>query len=388
VVVELTEERADYARGRIVEIVRPAPERVEPRCQYFGECGGCSFQQLDYAAQLGLKRRIVVEQLRRIGHFESAEALVRPALGMLSPWEYRNHARFTIGRRFGELCFTRRGSRRLMRIDRCWIMQPPINEALGRLQDRVGRVKGHQVALRSGGATGQLMVTPAVPDLPELASGRQAIEEALFDRRFRVATAAFFQVNTRRERRPIPAGLAEAPWPLAPDGLSMAEILALVVHDRLAPRADDLLVDAYSGVGTFAILLARAVRQVVGIEESPAAVRDARHNAADLANVEFREGKAEALLPMLGRRPDALILDPARVGCQPAVLEALVELQVPRLVYVSCDPATLARDLRALIDGGYRLHDIQPVDMFPHTYHVEAVAALTWVGGNSQPSST
>ena len=127
--VELTEERRDFARGRIVEVLKASPERVEPRCEYFGECGGCSFQHLSYPEQLALKRRIIVEQLRRIGQLDTAESLVRPAIGMLSPWEYRNHARFTIGRRFGELCFTMKSTHRLLRIDHCWIVHPAIKAA-------------------------------------------------------------------------------------------------------------------------------------------------------------------------------------------------------------------------------------------------------------------
>jgi 23S rRNA (uracil1939-C5)-methyltransferase len=161
----------------------------------------------------------------------------------------------------------------------------------------------------------------------------------------------------------------------------MAEIMAIVVNDRLGLRPEELLVDAYSGVGTFAILLARSAGRVIGIEESTAAVRDAQHNARDLLNVEFLAGKIEDVLPRLVERPDAVVIDPARVGCDPAVLEALIGLEVPRLAYVSCDPATLARDLAILVGGGFELRNVQPIDMFPQTYHVEAVAALDWPRG-------
>jgi 23S rRNA (uracil1939-C5)-methyltransferase len=377
VVVELVEERRDFARGRIVQLLKPSPDRVEAPCPYYGECGGCSLQHADYSAQLEFKRRVVVEQLRRIGHFGEAAGLVLPTIGMISPWEYRNHARFTVGRRFGELCFTHKGSHRLMRIDRCLLMQPAINEALSQIQGHLTGFKGHQVALRHGANTGDLLINPALAAVPELASGQTSIEEELFGRRFRIAAPAFFQVNTRREARPIPAGLQPPSWPLPPDGLSMAEILVLAVNDRLAQTGAEVLVDAYTGVGTFAILLAPDAGKVIGIEESSAAVKDARHNAAGVENVEFVEGKTEDVLPKLGVRPDAVVLDPARVGCQPAVLEALVELEVPRVVYVSCDPATLARDLAILTARGFRLENVQPLDMFPQTYHVEAVALLT-----------
>ena len=375
--VELVSEQRDYARGNLLEVLTPAPSRVDPPCPYYGECGGCSLQHAEYAAQLAFKQHVVIEQLGRLGHFSAAESLVRPTIGMISPWEYRNHARFTVGRRQGELCFTHRGTRRLMRIERCLLMQPRINAAVEQIQDRLIGFRGHQVALRHGANTGDLLVNPALEAVPELPSGQTVLEEQLFDRRFRIAAPAFFQVNTRRESRPLPTGLAAPPWPLPDDGLSMAEILALVVHDRLAPRGDELLLDAYCGVGTFAVLLARAFGRAIGIEESSAAVKDARHNAAGLPNVEFIVGKTEQILPNLADRPDAVVLDPARVGCQPEVLKALAQLGPPRLVYVSCDPATLARDLAILVEGGFTLHDVQPLDMFPQTYHIESVALLT-----------
>jgi 23S rRNA (uracil1939-C5)-methyltransferase len=384
VLIEISEVHRDFSRAEVLEVLEPSPQRVQPPCQYFGECGGCSLQHAQYPTQLEFKRQVVAEQLRRIGHFESAAELVLPTIGMLNPWTYRNHARFSVGRRLGELCFTRRGTRQLMRIEHCLIVHPAIDAAAAEIQDKLVGFRGHQVALRVGANTGGLLVNPPLPDAVSLPSGQEFLEEMLFDRRFRIASPAFFQVNTRREPRPIPAGLSTPPWPLPVDGLSMAEVIALVVHDRLALNGSELLVDAYSGVGTFAVLLARSAGRVIGIEESTAAVQDARYNARDLDNVEFLAGKSENLLPALAERPEAVVLDPARVGCDAAVLSALIDLQVPRVAYVSCDPSTLARDLAALVAGGFHLHDVQPIDMFPQTFHVEAVAALTF--GNQTPS--
>jgi 23S rRNA (uracil1939-C5)-methyltransferase len=377
--VRLHQQRRDFARAELDVLARAAPGRVEPPCPYYTTgCGGCSWQHADYGLQLQLKERIVADQLRRIGHFADADELVRPAIGMLEPWHYRNQARFTVGRRFGELCFTYRSSHRLLRVDHCWIVHPRINSiveiAQGKLADLGRRI--HQVSIRVGANTGQLMVAPALPEVPELESGQPFLEEELLGRRFRLQPPSFFQVNTRRERRPLPSAIGTALLHVPEDGVSMAELLALLVLDRLRPDPADLVVDAYSGVGTFALLLAPLVREVIGIEEARTAVRDALHNGRDVPNARFIQGKTEDVLPALDGRPDAVVLDPARVGCHPDVLEALLGLKPLRIVYVSCDPSTLARDLRILTDGGYALREVQPLDMFPQTYHIESVATL------------
>lgn len=375
--IELTEERRDFARGEIVEMVSASTDRVEPRCQYFGACGGCAWQHAAYPAQLALKRQVVADQLRRIGGIAEADSLVQPPIGMLDPWNYRNQTRFAFGRRYGELCFTRRGTHRMIGIEACDIAQAPINAQLSALQRRLPGKKLHQVVIRSSINTGQTLVNPALPESPEIASGQPTIEEEILNRRFRVAADAFFQVNTRREPRDLPATIRAARAPLPAAGLSMADLLGLLVLDRLDPRASDVALDLYCGVGVFASLLAPLVNRVIGVEESKPAIRDARHNCTDLPNVSFVAGKSEHILATLDEQPTAVVLDPARVGCAPDVLQALLRLRPERLVYVSCDPATLARDLRLLLDGGYQLQDVQPLDMFPQTYHVECVATLT-----------
>jgi len=378
--VRVQQERRDFARAELAGLAQAAPGRVDPPCPYYtAGCGGCSWQHAEYALQLQLKEHIVVDQLRRIGHFLDADQLVRPAIGMIEPWHYRNQARFTVGRRFGELCFTLRGTHRLLRIDHCWIVHPRINEvvevAQGKLSNH-GR-KIHQVLIRVGANTGQLMVAPALPEVPELETGQPFLEEELLGRRFRLEPPSFFQVNTRREQRPLPPAVGRALLPLPADGVSMAELLALMVIDRVQPDRNAFVVDAYSGVGTFALLLAPLVREVIGIEEARSAIRDAVYNGQDVPNARFIQGKTEAVLPGLDPPPDAVVLDPARVGCHPDVLNALLNLRPRRVVYVSCDPSTLARDLRILVDGGYQLHEVQPLDMFPQTYHIESVATLT-----------
>ena len=422
---EIVLDKPDYARAEIVELIEVSPDRVTAPCAYFGSCGGCQWQHASYATQLEFKRNIVAEQLRRIGHFEDAERLVLPTLGMADPWHYRNHARFTVGRRFGELCFTRSGTRSLLRIDHCWLMHPMIDASLARLQRRLPGFRAHQLSIRVGANTGDILINPELPELgkaiplsdeelerhgdpsipkarphglgmpseppfhddtpalprEEIPSGQTELYEELLGRRFRVAAPAFFQVNTRRERRgpafPSPEIVARFGHLISEFGLSIAETLVLLGLDRLDLQSDDAIVDAYCGVGTFSALMAPFVREVVGIEESPAAVKDAGENCADLPNLRFIAGKVEHVLPQLTERPTKVLLDPARVGCERPVLDALIAAELERIVYVSCEPATLARDLAILREGGYTLQSVQPLDMFPQTYHVESVSLLT-----------
>ena len=348
-VVEIERHSKDYLMGRVVEVLSPSPHRVEAPCPYFGSCGGCQWQHIDYPFQLELKARVVGEQLRRIGKF--AEPSVAATVAAEERWHYRNHARFSTDRQ-GQLGFVSLLRRRFVRIDHCRIMHPWINGVLERLQGKCAGL--HQVAIRYGVRTEQALIHPSLKEIDDsIPSGQASYEEELLGKRFRISGASFFQVNIRQ-----------------------AEVLIEVVREKLSLAQDQLLLDAYAGVGTFAVLLAPYVKRVIAIEESPAAVADAVINQAGIKNVVFYQGKVEQILPELRQRPQAAILDPPRVGCHPDTIAAILKRPPARLVYVSCDPATLARDLRALCQSGYRLQEVQPVDMFPQTFHVECVATL------------
>jgi 23S rRNA (uracil1939-C5)-methyltransferase len=269
-----------------------------------------------------------------------------------SQWNYRNHARFTV-RRQGSLGFVNRITRRFVAVDECLLMSPWINEALGLLQGRSAETS--QISVRYGVNTGDWLIQPVLEsgEIP-LASGQKHYREELLGTPLRIASPSFFQVNTPQ-----------------------AERMALLLRGRLGLTGNETLVDAYAGVGAFAVLLAPFAKKVIAIEESPAAIEDARFNAAEVDNLELRQGRTENVLHTLESRPDAVVLDPPKGGCHPAALDALLRWRPKTTVYVSCDPGTLARDLRILAVGGLRVELVEPVDMFPQTHHVECVATIT-----------
>ena len=351
VVAEVIRARRNYAAAQVVELLQSSPDRVTPPCGYYGACTGCQWQHLDYAAQLQAKEDKVTDALARVGGFYNAP--VGPIMPSPQQYGYRNHARFTVGRAGGDLGFVNRETRRFVRIDRCMLMHEGINALLAELQDRCGETT--QLAIRAGRETGDFLVQPPLKNPAiTIATGQKRYRESVAGRQFLVASPSFFQVNTEQ-----------------------AACLIDTVRVALNLQGAETLLDAYTGVGAFAILLAPHAKKVYAVEESAAAVADARENAAGLDNVEFLLGKTEEVLADLPEPPDAVILDPPRAGCQPAALQGIIKLEPPRLVYVSCDPETLSRDLKILCNGGYDLEQIRPLDMFPQTHHVECVAALT-----------
>jgi 23S rRNA (uracil1939-C5)-methyltransferase len=354
VVAEIDIERPHALFGRVVEVLEAAPGRVEAPCEYFGECGGCQWQHVAYDRQLEFKRELVVEQLRQIGGFE--EPAVSATVGAENPWGYRNHVRFTAKSR-GEIGFVRRGTHRFLRVDRCLIADDWVNDAIPLVQGRAGGL--HQVAIRRGVKTGELLVHPNLDHLgTSIPSGQKYYHEEILGHRFRISAASFFQTNTQQ-----------------------AERLISLVRDKLRLQPRETLVDAYAGVGTFAVVLAERVKRVIAIEESSAAVDDATVNIEGLPNIQYYMGKVEDVLGGIDEEMDALILDPPRIGVQAAAIDAVLRRAPGRIAYVSCDPSTLARDLRLLVDGladgsRYDLVDVTPVDMFPQTHHIECVASL------------
>ena len=347
--IDIREDTPQSVAGDVVEVVNASPDRVTPRCPHFGECGGCQLQHIAYERQLDLKRNVVVERMARIGNLLDPPVLA--ALPAPDPWHYRNHARFSVTRD-GQAGFTYRNSRKFIPIDECFIVHPWINQARRALE--AAAAGSHQLAVRYGVYSGDHLIQPAMDsDGTGYETGQREYTERLYGVPFRVAASSFFQVNTPQ-----------------------AERMVDLVREGLDLRGTDVVVDAYAGVGTFAVLLAPFVRKIIAIEESHSAIVDAQSNTNGASHIELVEAKTEIALGEIAEAVDSVILDPPRAGCDERVLDALARLQPRRISYVSCDPETQARDLHALTLRGFRLLSLQPVDMFPQTHHIEAVATL------------
>jgi 23S rRNA (uracil1939-C5)-methyltransferase len=380
---EIVEDKEHYAFARLVEVVESSPQRTEPPCPFFGQgkCGGCQWQHIMYDAQIRLKREIMMDQLERIG--EVKHPLVHPTMADGTGWAYRNHAQFRPASE-GGLGFQRAsggqpggdGDSGIMPIDFCLILHPMVSDLYDLIDLNVeGLVR---LVLRAGTATGDLLIgfemeedkAPAV-EVDETVScvmlleeggyanliGDNYITETVADYTYRISASSFFQVNT-----------------------AQAETLVRLALAYLDLRDDDTVLDAYCGVGLFSTHLAEEAELVIGVESAPSAVDDLLENTEDLNNVEIVEGAVEDVLPEIGVPLDAVLLDPPRGGVDRHALDALAELEPRRIVYVSCDPATLARDAKRLGTKGYTLVEAQPVDMFPQTYHIESVSLFVPAG--------
>ncbi len=378
-------------RVEIIEMHQASPLRTAVPCPVFGMCGGCQLQHMQYAAQLEWKWSIVRQLLRDTGGFDNPPLL--ETVPCDDPWHYRNHMRFSVNRG-GQLGLTARGTHRVLPLTSCPIAHEQINRVIGALS-QVSNTRP-QVLIRCGAASGHVLMQPyPAPEIVEQLTGAglaihsETIEEVLAGETFRIRPSSFFQTNTaqaeKMARMVLEGLLKEAVANDRPTAGRATESNATddrATDDRarasLAPTFRGVYADAYCGVGTFALLLAKHVGKVIAIEESASAIKDARWNLRNTSNVELLQGKTEDLLPGVAAQLDGLVLDPPRAGCQQAVLNALVQQPVARLVYVSCDPETLARDLKVLchLYPTYHLCSVQPLDMFPQTVHIECIAVL------------
>ena len=394
----------NYAIGKLIRVLEPSPDRVAPRCGLATLCGGCTLQHMRYERQLDAKRQIVEDALVRLGGF--ADIQVQATLGMDEPWRYRNKGSFPFGEQGGQAAiglFAPR-SHRLLPVSDCIIQDERVMRVAKQAEvwanacdlpayretDGSGSLRHVVVRATEEGEVTAIIVTAKLlsqekerelkaqlvdvdslhhsfndkntnvifGDSFQLLQGKSSLQTCIGGLLFSVGPASFLQVN-----------------PIQTEKL-YAETMRL-----LAPKTDEYIVDIYCGIGTLSLLAASRAAHVIGIENVAAAVENARENATlnGLDNVEFHRGNAEEVLPKLvseGLRLSAVIVDPPRKGCDPAVLRAIAQSGASRVAYISCNPATLARDLKFLCADGFALVHVQPVDMFPQTAHVETVVLL------------
>ncbi|WP_289140842.1 23S rRNA (uracil(1939)-C(5))-methyltransferase RlmD [uncultured Brevibacillus sp.] len=405
---QVTEVKEKYATARLLKVVEKSPARTKAPCPVYEECGGCSLQHMDYKAQLASKQELVIESLRKYARLENPP--VAPTIGMDNPWGYRNKAQFQVGKRDGKLVagLYQTGTHQLVDLETCQV-QHEATTAIVRTAKQIIQELGipvyeerkrtgviRTVVARVAFATGETQLTlvtatreiPRVKELilelrtqlPELVSivqnvnaqktsvifgettrelwGRPYIAEKLGELSFDLSARAFFQLNPEQTHK---------------------------LYDEVKKAAgltgSELLLDLYCGTGTISLWLAPFAREVRGIELIPEAVEDAQKNAErnQAANTQFHVGRAEVLMPhwaKQGVKPDVVVVDPPRTGLDDALIRSLLDVTPKKIVYVSCNPSTLAKDIGKLL-ARYELKHVQPVDMFPHTAHVEAVTLLT-----------
>lgn len=397
-----------YGFGRMEELLQRSTFRVEVTETEAHKYGGCQLQHLSYEGQLEYKENQVRQVLTRIGKLENVK--VHPVLGMDNPWHYRNKAQVPVGERDGKLIsgFFKPRSHEIVDTNESLIQLPEVNEAIQTVKEICSELgikayneethKGvlRHIVARFGKQTGELMVvlvtrTSDIPHksklvqeiadrLPNVKSivhninskktnvifgretsvlwGNEVIYDSIGGVKFAISALSFYQVNPVQTK---------------------------VLYDKALEYAgltgQESVIDAYCGIGTISLFLAQKAKNVFGVEVVPEAIEDAKRNAElnGITNAEFAVGEAEKVIPKWykdGNKADVLVVDPPRKGCDEALLRTILEMKPAKVVYVSCNPATLARDLRILVDGGYKTLEVQPVDMFPQTTHCEAVAKI------------
>ncbi|MFR4171170.1 MAG: 23S rRNA (uracil(1939)-C(5))-methyltransferase RlmD [Lachnospiraceae bacterium] len=399
-----------YGFARLMEVLTPSPDRVEPLCPVARQCGGCQIQAMSYEAQLAFKTRKVESNLKRIGKFE--EIPMESIIGMEDPFHYRNKAQFPFGKnRDGKIItgFYAGRTHSIIENTSCHLGKEVNEEILEKIlawmnafhvepyNEATGKGLMRHSLIRCGFRTGEIMVCLVI-------NGRKIPgEEALVDSLKIIPGMTSISLNVNKEKTNVILGrevinlwgrpyiedyIGEVKYQISP--LSFFQVNP-VQTERLYGKAleyaaltgEETVWDLYCGIGTISLFLAQKARKVYGVEIIPDAIEDARRNASlnGFTNTEFYVGKAEEVLPEKyekeGVRADVIVVDPPRKGCDETLLSTMVKMQPERIVYVSCDSATLARDLRYLCDNGYELKRVCPADMFPQTVHVETVVLLS-----------
>ncbi len=372
--LRLVEEKRGYARAQLVEILQPDARRATPRCMHFGECGGCHYQHMSYEMQLSAKEMILRDQLERIGGM--SDPPIRAIAPSSRPFGYRNHVQFHLSPE-GKLGYHRERSEEVIAIQECHLPEPPLDRIwpqldfeattkIERIGLRLGKDEDVQIILESNHAEAPEIIVEELPvSVVHLSpagtlvlAGSPSVEMQVLDRGFRVSGGSFFQVNTK---------VAEA----------MVQHLLDELQARRFLDGKKVFLDLYCGVGLFSAFVAPYAGQVIGVESSPSAAEDFEVNLDEFDHVVLYEAPVEWALPAIDAHPDVIIVDPPRSGLERKALDALMKMGASLIVYVSCDPATLARDARRFFAAGYRMEKITPFDMFPQTYHIESISFWT-----------
>ena len=406
--IKVTKLNKGYGFGRLMELYEESQDRTEPPCPIYKQCGGCQLQHLSYEGQLKAKEKMVRELMTRIGKLEEVNVL--PVLGMDEPWNYRNKAQVPVGEMEGGLVagFYAKRSHEIIDMDEC-LIQFTENDEMIRLVKGICEKHGvkaynekqhkgtlRHIMVRTGQVTGELMIV-LVTRTPDMPNRRKIIEEIV--EAVPNITSIIQNVNTKRTNvilgdqtitlwgaDVISDYIGDIKFEISPRSFYQVNpVQTKVLYDKTLEYADlsgnETVIDAYCGIGTISLFLAKKAKKVYGVEIVPEAIEDARKNAAlnEITNVEFEVGEAETVIPnwyKQGITADTLVVDPPRKGCDENLLKTIAAMKPKKVVYVSCNPATLARDLRYLEDNGYKTVEVQPVDMFPQTMHVESVAKL------------
>lgn len=364
--LRLVEEKLHYARAEILQVQEASPGRLTPRCQHYTTCGGCHYQHMDYPSQLRVKATILGEQLERIGGLKEIPIVEIEAAP--EPWYYRNHIQFHLTRE-GKLGFQKAHSNQTFPILECHLPENSINR-LWPLIEFEPDLGVERVSLRTGKDDEMMLILessnpePLDFSIEDLAisvvqvgqsgslvlAGSDHILMEISERYFKVSARSFFQVHTLQAKAMV------------------RQLLTYLSFDK-----DMTILDVYCGVGLFSAFLAPKVKNLVGIEMSPESCADFAANLDEFDNVSLYEDTSENVLNSVNFDPDIIIMDPPREGLGEKTVNGILAQGAATLVYVSCDPATMARDAKRLISGGYKLEKITLFDMFPQTYHIESI---------------
>lgn len=366
VTIRIVSDKKKYARGELLEILEPSPFRIQPRCQHFGVCGGCHYQHISYAQQLIIKERILRDQLERIGRLK--DPVIEPVVPSPKIFNYRNHVQFKIGKN-KRLGFYRSNKNGIMEVDECHLPDEIINQVWPFLEiDPETGIRS--IGLRKGEGEDILLILKSShlfdadfdvealpvsvvhlsPEGEQVLAGSPHSIMPVKERNFLVSAGSFFQIN-----------------------LPLVEQVIDLVEERL-PELVGSALELYSGVGLFSASLANRAERLVAIESSASAGEDFATNLDQFDNVELYQGEVEKILPFLDIEPEIVLIDPPRTGIKKKVLANLIEREPALIVYISCDPATLARDSRILSEGGYAPEKFIPFDFFSQTFHIETVS--------------